>query len=79
MRRRSYSNTEALFATDLENERIVFKPIHAWTEQDTTEQLLQKKQMTREQYGWEIDFDDYKLPFLKNLGAKLKKEVETWS
>ncbi len=76
MRRRSFSSTQALFAQELESEEILFRPIHVWTEQDTTEKLLEKKQMTREQYGWEIDFEDYKLPFMKNLSAKLKKEVE---
>lgn len=76
MKRRSYSTTEALFAKDLETERILFRPIHVWTEQDTTEQLLEKKKMTRDQYGWEIDFDDYKLPFLKNLNKKVEKMAQ---
>ena len=73
MKRRSYSTTENLFAQDLEEERILFRPIHVWTEQDTTEQILEKKRHTRDQYGWEIDFDDYKLPFLKNLTKKVDK------
>ncbi len=77
MRRRSLTSTQAMFSQDLDNEQVLFKPLHVWTEQDTTAQLLEKKQMTRDQYGWEIDFDDYKLPFLKNLSAKVKKEVET--
>lgn len=73
MKRRSYSTTEALFANDLAEERILFRPIHAWTEQDTTAQLLEKKKLARDQYGWEIDFEDYKLPFIKNLNRKVEK------
>ncbi len=72
MKRRSMSIAENLFSHELAEERILFRPIHAWTEQDTTEQILEKKRQTREQYGWEIDFDDYKLPFLKNLNQKMK-------
>lgn len=77
MRRRTFSSAEQLFNTELEEEKLLFRPVHAWTEQDTTQQLLEKKQMARDQYGWEIDFDDYKLPFLKNLSKKMGKVVET--
>ena len=73
MRRRSYSSAERLFGAELAEERLLYRPVHHWTEQDTTAQLLEKKQRARDQYGWEIDFDDYKLPFLKNLARKAAK------
>jgi hypothetical protein len=74
LRRGSFSNAEALLArSSLESERIVYRPLHVWTEQDTTQQLLERKNMYREKYGWEIDFDDYKLPFIKNVNKKIEK------
>lgn len=74
MRRSSYSNAEAMLAQGFgDREKIAFRPLHAWTEQDTTEQLLDKKQMARERYGWEIDFEDFKLPFMKNVSKRIEK------
>jgi hypothetical protein len=76
VRRGSYSNAEALLAQDIASgntNRIIFKPLHVWTEQDTTEQILERKQMAREKFGWEIDFEDYKLPFMKNVYKKAEK------
>lgn len=74
MKKSSYTSAEAMLAKNFaERERIMFRPLHAWTEQDTTDQILDKKQMMRDRYGWEIDFDDYKLPFMKNVAKKMEK------
>ena len=75
MRRGSFSNAEAFLAqhANIKKDRIVFRPIHAWTEQDTTEELLEKKRISRERYGWEVDFEDFKLPFMKNVSKQVEK------
>ncbi len=68
------SNAEALLAQGLnDRDRVIFRPLHAWTEQDTTEQILQRKQIARERYGYEVDFEDFKLPFMKNVTKKIEK------
>ena len=74
MRRRSMSNAEALLAQGIsDRDRVIFRPIHVWTEQDTTEQLLEKKREARERYGYEVDFDDFKLPFMRNVNKQVEK------
>lgn len=74
MRRNSYTMAESILAQSVQQkERIVYRPLHVWTEQDTTEQVLEKKQIARERYGWEVDFDDFKLPFMKNIQNKVKE------
>ena len=27
----------------------------------------------RERYGWEVDFEDFKMPFLKNVSDKVEE------
>lgn len=74
LRRNSYTLAESILAQSMtDKERIVYRPLHVWTEQDTTERVLEKKQVSRERYGWEVDFDDFKLPFMKNVHNKLEK------
>lgn len=72
MKKSSFSNAEAMIAKNFsQRDRIMFRPLHTWTEQDTTEKLLEKKKLMRERYGWEIDFEDFKLPFMKNIEKKM--------
>ena len=73
-RRASYSTAEAMLARSVyDADKVVFRPVHVWTEQDTTEKLLEKKETARDRFGWEIDFDDYKIPLMKNAMKKLDK------
>ena len=75
LRRSSYSKAEAMLAQELnDGEKILFRPLHAWTQEDTTEQLLEQKKTARERLGWEVDFpNDYKMPLMKNVYAKVEK------
>lgn len=74
LRRLSYSAAEAmLIQNDFYSKKIVFKPLHVWTEQDTTEKLLEKKEIIRDRFGWEVDFEDYKIPFIKNVMKRIDK------
>lgn len=74
MRRASYSNAEALLTQNIfDSTKTIFRPLHVWTEQDTTEKLMEKKEIVRERFGWEIDFEDYKIPLMKNAMKKLDK------
>lgn len=56
-----------------EKEDITYVPLRAWTQQPTTEDLLAAKQARRERYGWEVDFPDFQMPFLKNATYKAKQ------
>ncbi len=77
MRPASHAKAEEFLAQSVqEKEHILFRPVHSWTEQDTTEDLLKKKQYYREKYGWEFDFEDYKIPMIKNVTNRLKT-IET--
>lgn len=74
MRRASYSNAEALLTQSIfDSKKTIFRPLHVWTDQDNTEKLLEKKDVVRERFGWEIDFEDYKIPLVKNAMKKLDK------
>lgn len=73
-RRSSYSKAEAMLAQGLnDGDRIIFRPLHAWTDQETTEQLLEAKQTARDRYGWDVDFPNFKMPFQKSISTKLEK------
>lgn len=50
-----------------DHEDITYVPRRAWTEQATTEQLIHARQIQRERFGWEVDFEDFKMPFQKNV------------
>lgn len=74
LRRTSYSNAEAMLAQSIyDSDKVVFRPVHVWTEQETTPKLMEKKEIVRERFGWEIDFDDYKIPLMKNVMKKMDK------
>lgn len=74
MKPKQYPNAEKLLEQELgDRDRVIFRPIHYWTEQDTTEKILEKKQMVRDRFGWEFDFEDFKLPFMKNAKMKIDK------
>jgi hypothetical protein len=74
LRRNSFSRAEALLAQGLnDGDRIVFRPLHAWTDQNTTEQLFEAKKTARDRFGWEVDFPNFKMPFTKSVHTKVEK------
>ncbi len=75
MRPASHTKAEQFLQQNLTvKEHLLFRPVHSWTEQETTADLLQKRQQYREQYGWEFDFEDYKIPLVKNAQRIIAKE-----
>lgn len=74
LRPTSYPNAETLLTQQMvAAKKVSFRPLHIWTEQETTKQLLEKKHVLRERFGWEVDFDDYRIPLIKNAMSKLEK------
>ncbi|CAG2211743.1 Ankyrin repeat and EF-hand domain-containing protein 1 [Mytilus edulis] len=55
-----------------EQEDITYIPLRAWVPQPTTEDLLGEKQKKRDQFTWEVDFDDFQMPFNKNISNRCK-------
>ncbi|XP_005093099.1 ankyrin repeat and EF-hand domain-containing protein 1 [Aplysia californica] len=55
-----------------EQEDITYTPKKMWTEQSTTKELLQDKEVKRERFGWEVDFPDFEMPFQKNVTKKVE-------
>ncbi|XP_069464410.1 ankyrin repeat and EF-hand domain-containing protein 1 [Ambystoma mexicanum] len=49
---------------------ITFVPKTIWTPLPTTEELINKRVQLRERFTYEVDFDDFKMPFKKNLMEK---------
>lgn len=45
----------------------VFK---VWGRQLTSRQLMEKKEKRRQRFTYEVDFDDFKMPFNKNVEKK---------
>jgi len=54
-----------------EREDITYSPRKTWTKQATTEELICERHNRRNRYGWEVDFPDFKMPFLKNADNKV--------
>ena len=48
--------------------------------QPTTGDLLQEKQDKRDQFTWEVDFNDFEMPFKKNISTrcKLMADEDDW-
>ncbi|XP_029654757.1 ankyrin repeat and EF-hand domain-containing protein 1-like [Octopus sinensis] len=49
----------------------IFYSRNVWKKQMTTRDLIRQRVEQRERNGWEIDFDDFKMPFSKNISDKL--------
>jgi hypothetical protein len=75
IKRGSFSKAESLLNDPelYDGDRIMFRPIQSWTDQDNTEALLEQKRIQRDRYGWEVDFNDFKMPFAKSIKAKVDK------
>uniref|UniRef100_UPI00398E7A9E ankyrin repeat and EF-hand domain containing 1a isoform X1 n=2 Tax=Pristiophorus japonicus TaxID=55135 RepID=UPI00398E7A9E len=57
---------------------ITFVPKNIWSNPPTTEELIQKRVENRERFTYEVDFNDFLMPFKKNIKKKLdelKSEV----
>ena len=79
LRPTSHTRAEEFLAQNMSvKEHLLFRPVHSWTEQDTTEDLMIKKQQFRDRFGWEFDFEDFKIPLVKNAINRLNKDsIET--
>ncbi|XP_057289679.1 ankyrin repeat and EF-hand domain-containing protein 1-like isoform X1 [Hydractinia symbiolongicarpus] len=53
-------------------ESIVYTPKRAWMPESNTNELLAQKKEKRDQFGYEIDFSDYKPPFQKHIDDLVK-------
>lgn len=59
-----------------EQEDVTYVPRKAWVKQPTTGDLLQEKQDRRDQFTWEVDFNDFEMPFKKNISTRCKLMAE---
>ncbi|XP_060721049.1 ankyrin repeat and EF-hand domain-containing protein 1a [Tachysurus vachellii] len=50
---------------------ISFVPKTVWGKYLTTSQLLEKKEKRRQRFTYEVDFDDFRMPFTKNVEKKV--------
>ncbi|XP_028612859.1 ankyrin repeat and EF-hand domain-containing protein 1 [Grammomys surdaster] len=49
---------------------ITFIPKRIWSPEATTAELIRKRELRRERFTYEVDFDDFKMPFQKNITEK---------
>ncbi|XP_072362458.1 ankyrin repeat and EF-hand domain containing 1a isoform X2 [Scyliorhinus torazame] len=52
---------------------ITFVPKTIWGNPPTTEELIQRRVENRERFTYEVDFNDFLMPFKKNLKKKLEE------
>ena len=57
-----------------EREDITYAPLKVWTNQKTSQQLIHQREVNRDRYGWEVDFHDFKMPFLKHVDERVIAE-----
>lgn len=50
---------------------VTYTPRQVWTTVQSTEELIEARQRRREQYGWMVDFEDFLMPFQKNIADKV--------
>ncbi|CAF1023931.1 unnamed protein product [Didymodactylos carnosus] len=73
-RRGSLLRAAAELAKSFDNtESITFHPKTKWTEQPSTQDMIREKGILRERFGWEVDFHDFKMPFMDNASKRLEK------
>ncbi|KAL4680682.1 hypothetical protein H8959_022623 [Pygathrix nigripes] len=51
---------------------ITFIPRRIWSPEATTAELIRKRQLRRERFTHEVDFDDFMMPFQKNITEKAR-------
>ncbi|XP_053315171.1 ankyrin repeat and EF-hand domain-containing protein 1, partial [Spea bombifrons] len=49
---------------------ITFVPKSVWISEPTTADQIRKRELQRERFTYEVDFEDFKMPFSKNLMEK---------
>ncbi|XP_078262064.1 ankyrin repeat and EF-hand domain-containing protein 1 [Rhinoraja longicauda] len=52
---------------------ITFVPKSIWSNPPTTEKLIEKRVDNRSRFTYEVDFNDFLMPFRKNIKAKLEE------
>lgn len=55
------------------NESIAFHPRTRWTDLPTTRELMNERGVVRDRLGWEVDFHDFKMPFMTNVSKRLEQ------
>lgn len=72
-RRGSLLRAAAELAKSFEtSESIAFHPKTKWTDLPTTRDLMRDKATVRDRLGWEVDFHDFKMPFMSNVSKRLE-------
>ncbi|XP_039215390.1 ankyrin repeat and EF-hand domain-containing protein 1 isoform X2 [Crotalus tigris] len=51
---------------------ITFTPQRTWSPEATTKDLLKKRELHRQRFTYEVDFDDFMMPFKKNFMEKVR-------
>ncbi|XP_004593412.2 ankyrin repeat and EF-hand domain-containing protein 1 [Ochotona princeps] len=51
---------------------ITFVPRRVWSPEATTTELIRKRELQRERFTYEVDFDDFMMPFQKNITEKAR-------
>src|SRR6218665_331598 len=59
-----------------ETEDITYSLINTWESHPTSRDLISGREAKRERFSWEVDFTDFKLPFLKNVARKIEEMGE---
>jgi len=54
---------------------IVYRPTQVWTPQMTTDQLVEARAERRRLYGWMVDFEDFEMPFNRNVRNRLQQQA----
>nr|XP_004661577.1 ankyrin repeat and EF-hand domain-containing protein 1 [Jaculus jaculus] len=49
---------------------ITFVPRKIWSPEATTAELIRKRELRRERFTYEVDFEDFMMPFQKNITEK---------
>ncbi|XP_076971452.1 ankyrin repeat and EF-hand domain-containing protein 1 isoform X1 [Tamandua tetradactyla] len=51
---------------------ITFVPRRVWSPEATTAELIRKRELLRERFSYEVDFEDFMMPFQKNITEKAR-------
>lgn len=76
-RKRSILRTSSALGGGLEEtEDITYSLINTWESYPTSRDLISGREAKRDRFSWEVDFTDFKLPFLKNVARKIDEMGE---
>ncbi|KAM6163791.1 ankyrin repeat and EF-hand domain-containing protein 1 [Rhynchocyon petersi] len=51
---------------------ITFVPRRLWSPEATTAELIRKRELLRERFSYEVDFEDFMMPFQRNITQKAR-------